>query len=316
MSRRAPAIAGYRHQALFYGGEPEFVGRIGNFLRDGVKRDEPTLVVVSARKIDRLRRKLGRDAAGVQFADMADVGANPARIIPAWRDFVEANAGSGRAIRGVGEPIFPERSVDELAESEGHEALLNAAFDDSVPFWLLCPYDTTLLSPIVLTEAERNHPVLMRGRRETESVTYLGRQAEVAPFTMPLPDAPAEATRVAFEAANLHDLRTLVAREAAVAGFSPSRLADLVFSVNEVATNSVRHGGGKGSLLLWSTGDSLAVEIIDAGLLVGQPLVGRARPRGSTGFGTGLWLVNQLCDLVQLRSFPTGVVVRLRLRRR
>jgi anti-sigma regulatory factor (Ser/Thr protein kinase) len=314
MSRRAPVNAGYRHQALFYSGEQEFVARIGDFLRDGVRRGEPTLVVVSARKIDRLRRKLGRDAAGVQFADMADVGANPARIIPAWREFVDANAGSGRAIRGVGEPIFPERAVDELAESEGHEALLNAAFDDSVPFWLLCPYDTTALSPTVLTEAERNHPVLMHGSRETESVTYLGRQAEVAPFTMPLPEAPADAIRIPFEAATLRDLRALVARQAAAAGFSPSRLGDLVFSVNEVATNSVRHGGGKGSLLLWPTGDSLAVEIIDAGQLVGQPLVGRARPRGATG--TGLWLVNQLCDLVQLRSFPTGVVVRLRLRRR
>ena len=27
--------------------------------------------------------------------------------------------------------------------------------------------------------------------------------------------------------------------------------------------------------------------------------------------GFGLWLVNQLCDLVQLRTFPWGSVVRL-----
>ena len=30
--------------------------------------------------------------------------------------------------------------------------------------------------------------------------------------------------------------------------------------------------------------------------------------------GHGLWLANQVCDLVQVRSFPTGTVVRLHLR--
>jgi hypothetical protein len=30
--------------------------------------------------------------------------------------------------------------------------------------------------------------------------------------------------------------------------------------------------------------------------------------------GYGLWLANQLCDLVQVRSFPTGSAVRLHMR--
>ncbi len=314
MSRQV-ALAGYRHEALFYAGENEFVRRIAGFLREGIKQAEPTLVVVSARKIDRLRRELGRQARGVQFADMADVGANPARIIPAWRHFVDAHAGKGRAIRGVGEPIYPERGADELAECEGHEALLNVAFDDTIPFWLLCPYDVTAMPTAVLAEAERNHPVLMRGKRETQSVTYLGRQAEIAPFLTPLQEAPADAAAFAFTAGDLNVLRAIVARHAARAGFTPSRLADLVFAVNEVATNSVRHGGGRGLMVLWAHGDSLIVEIGDDGHLEGQPLVGRGRPRADISSSRGLWLVNQLCDLVQLRSFATGFVVRLRVRR-
>ena len=32
------------------------------------------------------------------------------------------------------------------------------------------------------------------------------------------------------------------------------------------------------------------------------------------GGGWGLWLANQLCDLVQLRTLPDGNVVRLHLR--
>ena len=44
------------------------------------------------------------DTVVVAFADMANVGANPARIIPAWSDFVASHSGSGRPLRGIGEP--------------------------------------------------------------------------------------------------------------------------------------------------------------------------------------------------------------------
>src|SRR5437868_3363988 len=98
----------FRHEALLYAGEDEFVERNAAFIREGVAADEPVLVVVDAAKIDLLREELGDDAdpAVVQFADMADVGRNPARIIPAWREFVSQRAGERGAVRGIGEPIW------------------------------------------------------------------------------------------------------------------------------------------------------------------------------------------------------------------
>ena len=42
------------------------------------------------------RSDLGPQEASVRYADMAEVGANPARIIPAWRDFVDECQASGR----------------------------------------------------------------------------------------------------------------------------------------------------------------------------------------------------------------------------
>ena len=36
-----------------------------------------------------------------------------------------------------------------------------------------------------------------------------------------------------------------------------------------------------------------------------DPLIGRGKPPADR-VGFGLWLANQLCDLVQIRSFPTG----------
>ena len=54
-------------------------------------------------------------------------------------------------------------------------------------------------------------------------------------------------------------------------------------------------------------------EVRDSGRL-DKPLAGRARPELGQGGGWGLWLANQLCDLVQLRTLPDGSVVRLHLR--
>jgi hypothetical protein len=103
--RTAPSA--FRHEAVLYAGLDDFAARMGAFIRDGVAAGEPTLVVVSAAKIARLRAELGADADGVLFADMADVGANPGRIVPAWRDFVSEHAAGDRALRGIGEPIYP-----------------------------------------------------------------------------------------------------------------------------------------------------------------------------------------------------------------
>jgi hypothetical protein len=61
-------------------------------------------------------------------------------------------------------------------------------------------------------------------------------------------------------------------------------------------------------------GDDIVVEVADAGVIE-QPLVGRLRPTVEQEGGRGLWIANQLCDLVQVRSGAEGTVVRLRARR-
>ena len=101
-----------------------------------------------------------------------------------------------------------------------------------------------------------------------------------------------------------------MARRAAAAGLDAARTADLVLAVDEVATNSLRHGGGRGTLRIWQDADALVCEVRDAGRIE-DPLAGRVRPPLDRDGGRGLWLVNQLCDLVQLRTLPTGAVVRL-----
>ena len=53
-------------------------------------------------------------------------------------------------------------------------------------------------------------------------------------------------------------------------------------------------------------------EVSDNGVIA-PPLAGREQPEGPGG--NGLWIANQACDLVQIRSFGGGSVVRLHKRR-
>lgn len=313
MSNSVP-VETFRHEALLYAGIEEFLTGTVSFIRDGVAASQPVLVVVSRPKIAALTARLGADAAAVQFKDMAQVGANPAHIIPAWNEFVETHGRAGRPMRGIGEPIYPERTAEELVECQRHEALLNVAFDPGPGWWLLCPYDTTALPPAVIEEAHRSHPYVGRDHTHTRSGLYPEVPTAGAPFTAPLPEPRGVRSVLAFNGSGLTPVRRLVSTEAARAGFTSKPIADLVLAVNEVAANSLEHGGGSGTLRIWRDGDVLTCEIRDGGH-VDDPLIDRRRPAPGKDGGRGLWLANQLCDLVQLRSSPMGTTVRLRLHR-
>jgi anti-sigma regulatory factor (Ser/Thr protein kinase) len=301
--------AAFRHEVMLYDSRETFVDGAAPFIREAVSAGEPIMVAIGAEKIDLLRERLGDDAEQVVFADMAELGANPARIIPAWQEFVDAHAGLGRPMRGIGEPIWAERSPTELVECQCHEALLNVAFAAAGDFHLICPYDTVQLDDEVIAEAERSHPYVAGA----PSGTYRGDDA-VPQFAAPLPEPPAAAVEHEITHDSLADLRAHVAAEAERAGLSPQRIHDLVLAVHEIATNSLRHGGGHGRLRTWSEVDTLICEVRDRGRIAQQPLVGRVRPALGQSGGWGLWLSNQLIDLVQLRELPDGSVVRLHQR--
>jgi anti-sigma regulatory factor (Ser/Thr protein kinase) len=297
------SVAGFRHEAMLYEGEHGFMEEALPFLREGIARDEPALVAVAPERIALLREALGpRDARHVRFEDMRRIGANPARIIPAWHEFVTRSG--GRPLRGIGEPVWAERSAAELAECHRHESLLNVAFADAPDFRLLCPYDTAALDPLVVEEARRSHPLVSERGRVGESGCFHGLEAAAEPCSAPLPPAPAWADELAIDARGLPVVRAAVTRHAVRAGLAPGRIEDLVLAVNELATNSVVHGGGCGVLRVWrADSGALVCEVRDDGTLA-DPLAGRRRPGDETG-GCGLWLVNQLCDLVQQRT-PAG----------
>lgn len=304
----------FRHQAFFYADEREFIDGTVSFIRDGLADDEPILVAVSGHKILRIKQRLNGAADDrVRFLDMAAFGQNPARIIPVWRDFVADHAGAG-AIRGIGEPAWPGRDPEELAECDRHESLLNLAFDtdQEVEFTLMCPYDVHGLDPEVLAAARRNHPELISAEGRAESGDYVGPADAPDPFAGVLAAPPPEAERLAFGSSELSNVRRFIWAAAAAEGLGPARQSDLVTAVNELACNSIAYGGGRGSLSIWREPGALLCEVEDSGRFHDR-LAGRRRPEPDQATGRGLWLVNQFCDLVQIRSGPNGSVVRTRL---
>jgi anti-sigma regulatory factor (Ser/Thr protein kinase) len=306
-------MPGFHHEALLYADEDAFLTGTVPFLEEGLRRGERMLVAVGADRIGAIVAALDRGADRVQFADMARLGRNPARISSAWRDFIGAHA-PDRPVRGIGEPVWAGRTPAELVECQRHEAVLNLAFASTPAFRLLCPYDTRRLPAAVIAEARCSHPRLTGRARPVLSVDFRGLDAIAGPFADPLPAPPARAEAYGFDAHRLPFLREVVAAHATLAGLSPRRARDLAFAVNEATTNSIRHGGGRGVLRLWTEDQAVVCEVRDPGRF-DEPLAGRLRPTGNSMGGWGLWLANQLCELVQVRSFPGASAVRLHMRR-
>jgi hypothetical protein len=97
----------YRHEAFLWHDASDFTAGIVPFITDGLEAGEPVMVAVSALHTKWLREALDGQA-DVEFADIEDLGRNPAQIIPAWQQFLNTGQG-GFIVRAIGEPIWPGR---------------------------------------------------------------------------------------------------------------------------------------------------------------------------------------------------------------
>jgi anti-sigma regulatory factor (Ser/Thr protein kinase) len=299
---------GYRHEAFFWSGDDQFLAGTVPFVTQGLAAGQPVMVAVVPPHIDLLRGALGGAADQVEFFDMLQLGANPARIIPAWERFVDAHA--GQPTRGIGEPIWHGRRVAELVECQMHEALLNMAVDTQTPLWLMCPYDLGSLPEEVVAEAHRSHPVVVDIETHRGSTTYGGAHHVATMFETDLQEVDVAVSHRVFGDGDLAAVRADVRACATSVGLSQERSDDLALAVHEVALNSALHGRGASELRIWEADDALVCEVRGHGLIA-DPMTGRRLPPWQEQHGRGLWIANQLCDLVQVRSGVAGTTVRI-----
>jgi len=299
----------FEHEAMFYRGDADFLAGLLPFIRDGLERDEAVVVAEPLPRLQLLSDALGGDAGAVEFLDMAEIGANPSRIIGVWAGLVDQHTSAGRRLRGVGEPAFVGRRTAELVECRLHELLLNHAFGAGPGWRLLCPYDQEHLPRAVTHAALRTHPVRSTSESRLPSLGYApGRH--VAAFGEQLPPPGDAVLRGRYGPGDLAATRHTVAQWARSCGLPENRVQVLELAASELASNSIRHGGGAGTVAMWLEESAAILEFSDTGTL-SDPLAGRLRPDADQDDGRGLYLVNQLCDLVQLRSSDSGTTVRV-----
>ncbi|MHB8531283.1 MAG: ATP-binding protein [Solirubrobacteraceae bacterium] len=115
---------------------------------------------------------------------------------------------------------------------------------------------------------------------------------------------------MSFDQSGLPSLRRTVTVWADSNGLGRESTEELVLAVDEIATNSIRYGGGRGTLRMWREDDVLLCDVADRGH-VKDPVLGHVLPSPAALSGRGLWIVNHLCDLVQIRSSARGTQVRM-----
>lgn len=298
-----------QHRALHYRSTAEYVVGILSFVRTGAASGEPAFVAVPAELLDWVRPVLSEQRHEVRFADMSKIGRNPSRIIPAIQSFVDEHP--GRRVRFVGEPLWPDRTDEEAVEATRHEALINLAFKDT-GVTILCPYDICSLSASVVADSTRTHPSMIECGTHRFSPAYSDPSSVLDAAEQQLPELPEPDETLQFGIGRLRQVRNTVRKHARFAGLSSERAHELVVAVNELATNTLTHTAGEGKLSVWNNPGSLLCEVSDHGRLT-DPLAGRRTPVPGAEHGMGLWLVNQLCDLVQIRSDETGTTIRVRM---
>ena len=111
---------------------------------------------------------------------------------------------------------------------------------------------------------------------------------------------------------DLAAIRAVVHRYAIQAGLTEARAIDLTLAVSEVAANTIKHAKSPGSLKIWYDTNEIVCQIHDEGVIA-DPMAGRRAPSLDAVGGHGLWIVNQVCDQVELQSDENGTTIRMHM---
>jgi anti-sigma regulatory factor (Ser/Thr protein kinase) len=318
------------HAALAYRSPAEFAAGVVGYLEAGAARQgEPVFVAARPALLDEVRSELdhaGRTAApanltpgslslpdltlaDLTLADLTLSGSDPGRMLGAIRLFAARHP--GLRVHCIQEWAWPDRPG--LREAIRVEALIDLALARS-SVRVLCGYDASLAAA-VLADAECTHPVLLQQGKLVRSVSYRDDAATRAGEGDPLPAPPQDSAAMRFRD-DQAAVRAFTASQARSAGLSSEGVTDLLIAVGELAANTLSHTAGEGTLTVWTTPEEIICEVHDNGWIA-DPLAGTLRPDPESGMGgRGLWVVHQVCDLVEVRtSADSGTTTRVHMNR-
>jgi anti-sigma regulatory factor (Ser/Thr protein kinase) len=334
---------GYRHEAVLYDSDSEFLGLVVPFLQEGVAAGEPCLVALGASTTSLVREAVG-DTTGLTFLD--DRYDRPASVIRSNRDLFAAHVADGASLIRVASEV-PHPGVGAPWDGWArYEAAVNHAYAE-FPLWGLCAYDTRITPGPVLDDVARTHPHLATadGRgvnpRYQDPTEFLARRPPsrgdpvetASPPVIDLTDPTPATARGAVHAASTSRPDT-VRSDPTAAGTvqadapqadtpqreTPQRetpklastdIGSLVLGVSEAVTNALIHGRPPVRFRLWLAPDRMVATVTDRGDGPADPFAGLLPVSTTCPGGLGLWLTHQLCSHVTLDTTDHGFTIRL-----
>lgn len=302
------------HQAVVYDNPQTLAGIVGPVVQVALDRGESPIVVLDPVNADALRASI-TDGSRLEVADRDDVYTRPWQTFASHVETVLGLADAGDPILVVGEPPYATCDADDAAEWLRVEAALNIALE-AVDGLMICPYRRATAGDMVMDEMVRVHPELREPDGNCVSAGYVEPMAYLDEARAAiLPELGPPDWEMRFDSTNLSEVRLAVRVDVELAGLDATRVPEFAVSVNEIAANSVKHGGGRGTLRLWTHGRDIVCEVEDTGTL-GQSALGMLPPDATEPTGRGLWIARQFCDTLSVVTHAGGTVTRMRIARR
>jgi hypothetical protein len=192
------------------------------------------------------------------------------------------------------------------------ESALNVALAPA-SISMICPYDTRTLDPGIVADAFRTHPARITGSDLSASAEF----ADPAQFvrscdTGPLAQPPAGAAEFGFDG-SLRALRRFIASRVDAYGVAGDRAEMLILAVSEVGAYLKNQGPGTAAVRAWEQPGAVVCDFRQPGTSITDPFLGLRPASLEPGAGDGLWLANQICDWMEIRSGAEGCAIQLQV---
>jgi hypothetical protein len=246
---------GYRHAALLFRSDEEFLARALPFLEEGLSAGEAGLVVCAEEHNAQLARALPDDAhvlvlpRDAVYTRAAHVGVTYERLVH------RLLAEGARGTRLVSEPAYGSdpHAWEAWATFESVSNVTLAALRLSS----VCGYDVRELSASMVRDVRRAHPHLLTEDGPAVSGAYVP-PADLLGTAPPPPD-PLEATPPSLDLESITDRAAVVRARGLVRAVVGAACPDtrvggeFVGAVAEVVTNAFRYGGPPVHVRVWTT---------------------------------------------------------------
>jgi hypothetical protein len=294
----------FAHEGFSFSTDDELLSRVVPFVREGLERDEPVLVVAGERVRTLLTEQLGADVGRLAtFAAAESWWRGGHDTLQAYDRDLHHLRSWASSWRLAAEPIWMGREEGRCWSR--FEAVANRCYD-GMPYYSLCLHDERLVPRDVLDAVARTHPLRWGGTHPVASSAYQAPEDFLRSAEPAWTARPDHAAAVTVTSA-WHARRAVAG--AVVDGWIP-RTPDVVLAVHELVTNALK-AAGAAEIATWTEGDLLVFEVADEGPGLPDPIRGYVPPADDGEGGRGLWLAWSLAD--EAVAAPAGRGARIRL---